>query len=302
MMKDLDPTIQLVASGSATHFLPSYMEWDRVILEGLGDHVDYLSLHNYVGNHTDTMDFLACPQLIEKQILEIDAVCRYVQGRRKSPKRAMLCFDEWNVWYRTQTQQDCDGAGRLAPPLAEERFNLEDALVVAGILHAFVRHADVLKMANLAQVVNVIAPLLTRTDDLLVQSIYWPFRLFSRRREGHSLVTSVEGPSYTSPSHGPVPHVDASAILGGDLLHVFLTNRDDEAAEVRIALAGADVAELVDAEIVTGADPKDENDWDAPDRVRAQPFDRFKLVAAGAIAELPAFSFVAATFRLGASS
>jgi len=298
MIHDLDPTIQLVASGSATHLLPNYLEWDRLILERLHDHVDYLSLHNYVGNHTDTMDFLACPSLIERQILEVDSVCRYVQGRRNSPKRAMLAFDEWNVWYRTQGIEHTNGGGRFAPPLAEERFNLEDALVVAGILHAFLRHADIVKMANLAQVVNVIAPLLTRTDDVLVQSIYWPFQLFSKRREGHSLAVAVDGPSYASVSHGETNHVDASAILGEGLLHVFLTNRDEEATEVRVALAGADIAEVVDAEIVSGADPKDENDWEVRDRVRAQRFDAIKLTTEGVLAELPPFSFVAATFRL----
>ncbi len=299
MILDLDPSVQLIASGSASHLLPDYMEWDRLILERLGNRVDFLSVHNYVGNRTDTMDFLACPQLIEKQILEADAVCRYVQGRRKSSKRALIAFDEWNVWYKTMSAEHLNGAGRVAPPLIEERYNLEDALVVAGILHAFLRHANVVKIANLAQVVNVIAPLLTTRDDVLVQSIYWPFRLFSKRREGHSLRTFVDGPSYAATTYGETTHIDASAILGEDRLHLFLTNRDEVGAEVRIALSGATLGALADAEIVTGSDPKDENDWDARERVTATRFDAVTANGSKATFQLPPWSFVAASFGVG---
>ena len=299
MIKLVDPSVELIASGSATHWLPSYLEWDRVVLEKLGDDADYLSLHNYVGNHADdTMDFLASPQTIERQIEEIDAVCRYVQGRLRSKKRAYLVFDEWNVWYRTLNAESANGNRKFAPPLIEERYNLEDALVVAGFLHTFIRHADILKMANLAQIVNVIAPILTRTDDLLVQSIYWPFAMFSKRRDGVSLSLSVDGPSYESATHGPVQHVDASAILGEGLLHVFLTNRDEQAAEVSIHLADTSVTERVDAEILHGPDPKASNDWDKPDVVRAVAFDDCKIENGRISFELPAMSFVAATFRL----
>ncbi len=298
LIKDLDRSIELVACGSSTTLLPSYLEWDRVVLERLGDHADYLSLHNYVGNRTDTMDFLAVTGAIDRQIEGADALCRFVQTRRRSPKRAHLSFDEWNVWYKTFSGEHMNGAGRLAPPLIEERYNLEDALVVAGFLHSFVRHADVLKIANLAQIVNVIAPILTRTDGLLVQSIYWPFALFSRRRDGISLAPSVEGPTYDSPSYGTTSHVDASAILAGPRLHVFVTNRDEEAAEIRVRLADGKVGGVIDAEIVTASDPKAENDWEAPDVVRAEPFDEHHVQGDDAVLRLPPMSFAAVSLRL----
>jgi len=300
LIKDLDPTIQLVASGSATTWLPSYLEWDRVVLEKLGDAADYLSLHNYVGNYADdTMDFLASPQSIERQISEVDSVCRYVQGKLRSKKRAFLAFDEWNVWYRTLNAEHTNGHGQFAPPLIEEQYNLEDALVVAGFLHAFVRNADVLKIANLAQIVNVIAPILTRRDDLLVQSIYWPFEMFSKRREGISLRPVVDGPSYESASHGLTQHVDASAILGDGQLHVFLTNRDDEATEVAVQLSDVSAVEAISAEILTGHDAKASNDWEARDVIRALPFEDLKIAGQTVTFELPPMSFVAATLRLG---
>lgn len=297
LLKDLDRSVELVVCGSSTTFLPSYLEWDRVVLEHLGGLADYLSLHNYVGNRTDTMDFLAVPRSIDLQIEAADAVCRFVQAKRRSRKRAYLSFDEWNVWYKTFHGENLNGAGRFAPPLIEEVYNLEDALVVAGFLHSFVRHADVVKVANLAQIVNVIAPILTRTDGLLVQSIYWPFAMFSKRREGTSLTVAVEGPSYDSPSYGTVTHVDASAILADERLSVFLTNRDEQPTEISIRVADAAVSGCMDAELLTGPDPKTANDWDAPERIRAQPLD---VVVSGGTAtvRLPPMSFAAGTFAI----
>ncbi|MCX5738777.1 MAG: hypothetical protein NTZ61_09830 [Proteobacteria bacterium] len=185
LMKDTDRTIETVACGSSAIFMPTYAEWDRQVLEHLGDAADYLSLHRYVDNRADdTPEFLALGRSIDRQIEDIDAICRGVQARRKSKKRAWLCFDEWNVWYKNMQM---NGEGKFAPHLIEEIYNLEDALVVAGFLNSFVRHADVVRIANLAQVVNVIAPLVTRGDELLVQSIYHAFRMFSTRRDGVSL-------------------------------------------------------------------------------------------------------------------
>jgi alpha-N-arabinofuranosidase len=109
MMRDVDKTIELVACGSCTISLPTYLEWDRQVLEYLGDAADYVSLHRYVGNReNDTRNYLATGSAIDRQIEEMDAVCRFVQARRRSPKRAYLCFDEWNVWYKNQRK---DGEG-----------------------------------------------------------------------------------------------------------------------------------------------------------------------------------------------
>ena len=194
LMRAIDPTIETVVCGSSTPDLPSYLEWDRTVLERLGDRADYLSVHRYVNNLADdTPEFLASGHSVDLQIEQADAVCRYAQARSRSTKRPYICFDEWNVWYK---DFEIDGHEKFAPHLIEEIYNLEDALVVAGFLNSFIRHADVVKIANLAQVVNVIAPLVTQGDDLLVQSIYHPFQMVSRRRHGVSLRTVIDGPTY----------------------------------------------------------------------------------------------------------
>jgi alpha-N-arabinofuranosidase len=175
MMKDTDRSVELVACGTCGTGMPTYMEWDRQVLEHLGDSADYVSLHRYVGDATrDTEDYLAVSGSIDRQIEDMDAACRFVQAKRRSAKRAYLCFDEWNVWYKNG---ETDGRGKFAPHLVEEVYDLQDALVVAEFLNSFLRHADSVKIANLAQIVNVIAPLQTQGDRLLVQSTFHPFAM-----------------------------------------------------------------------------------------------------------------------------
>ncbi|MCW8130109.1 MAG: alpha-N-arabinofuranosidase [Planctomycetota bacterium] len=297
MMKDVDKSIELVACGSCGIGMDSYMKWDRAVLEYLGDAADFISLHRYVGNpKNETLDYLAVGAGIDRQIEEMDAACRFVQAQRKSKKRAYLCFDEWNVWYK---DQQMDGAGKFAPHLVEEVYNLEDALVVAGFLHSFVRHADAVKIANLAQIVNVIAPVLTRGDEMLVQSIFYPFEMMSKRRNGVSLRAAVRGPAYESKSHGTTPYVEASAILDGARLHVFLTNRHlTESAEVAVEGAGLSIRGLESAEVLTGGDAKAANSYDAPETVVARTFSNVSVAGGGAKAVLPPLAFAAITFEL----
>jgi alpha-N-arabinofuranosidase len=300
MMKDTDPSLELVACGSCTINLPTYMEWDRQILEYIGDLADYVSLHRYVGNHhDDTPDYLAITNSIDQQIEEMDAVCRYVQGKTRSQKRAYLCFDEWNVWYRTHSREYMDGQGKFAPHLIEEPYNLEDALVVAGFLNSFIRHADGLKIANIAQIVNVIAPILTDGDQMLIQSIYYPLAMYTKRRTGMALHPVVQGPAYEGKTNGQVNVIDTSAILDANRLHVFATNRNmEETATVHIELADQTIVALDSAEILSGPEPKALNSFEQPDLIRARPFRAVSIADGLATATLPPLSVAAMTFQL----
>jgi alpha-N-arabinofuranosidase len=295
MMRGVDESIELVACGSCGIGMPTYMEWDRQVLDYLGDLADYVSLHRYVGNRDDdTPDFLAITNSIDQQIEEMDAVCRFVQAKQRSEKRAYLCFDEWNVWYKNMQM---DGEGKLAPHLIEEVYNLEDALVVAGFLHSFIRHADVVKIANIAQIVNVIAPIQTRGDEMLIQSIFYPLAMFSRRRHGVSLQPIVDGPSYEGKTNGKVHYIDASAILE-DKLHVFVTNRSvEEAAVVQVNLADRPIASLESGELLTGPDAKAVNSFEQPDVIGARPFANVRIADGRASMQLPPLSVAALTFH-----
>jgi alpha-N-arabinofuranosidase len=300
MMKDTDASIETIACGSSTMSGDTYMEWDLMVLEYIGSYADYISLHRYVGNpNNDTADYLAETNTIDQRIEHMDAVCRIVQAKTRSKKRHYLCFDEWNVWYRATGQSDTNGSGKFAPALLEEHYNLEDALVVAGFLNSFIRHADSLKIANIAQIVNVIAPILTRGDQILRQSIYYPFAMFSSRRDGVAIQPAVFGPGYESPSYGEVNYIDASAILGDRVFHTFLINRNQsQTAEVEIDPAGKKIESILSAEVIYGSNPKDSNTFQDPNRIISRPLKNGVVSDGKARLYLPPLSFCAVTFKI----
>ncbi len=283
IMKYTDPSIELVACGSTLMRMETYMEWDRTVLEYLGDLADYISLHQYIKDrkNEDVTDYLAVMSSIDRHIEEMDAACRFVKAKQRSKKRPYLCFDEWNVGKKGF-------------------YTLENALVTAGFLQSFIRHADVLKVACIAQIVNVLPPVLTRKDDMLVQSIFYPFQMMSKRREGVSLETIVDGPSYESSDYGTVNYVDASAIFNSGALKVFLTNRSsDQAAPVSIKLANSEIASLESAEILTHSNPTAANTFENKNVLAAESFDGIRIKDGRADCSLPPLSFVAATLNTG---
>lgn len=303
MMKGVDRSIATIACGSSGITIPTYLEWDRTVLEYLGEYADYVSLHRYVGNReNDTASYLGVTNSVDQQIEDVDAACRYVAARKKLDRRPYLCFDEWNVWYKTFELGKMNGAGKFAPPIIEEVYNLEDALVVAGFLMSFIRHADVVKIANIAQLVNVIAPLLTRANDLLKQSIFYAFKMLSSRKGGTSLQSTVEGPGYETQKYGSVNYLDRAITLDGSTLQLFLTNRsgtDELHVHVDTDLKLESVSS---AEILHHADAKAQNTFENPSVVVSKPFDDIELAPGGPLLRLPPLSLVAATIAVTPTS
>lgn len=300
MMKDCDRRVRTVACGSSAPEMPTFLEWDRKVLEQLGGLADYISLHRYVGNPEDSAeDYLAIGNSIDAQIAAVDSCARFVAARRRRTKRAYLCFDEWNVWYKARTPEDMNGRGLQAPHLIEEIYNLEDALVVAAFLMSFIRHADVVKIANIAQIVNIIAPLITRGDDLLVQSIYYAFQMISTRKTGISLQVAHDGPSYVSQAYGEASEIDHAAILdeSGGRLHVFAMNRNvQKPSELTVEFAGSDLS--VESAELLHSTLKAVNTFEDKNQVASIAFDGWQTDGS-AKTELPPHSFLATTFRLG---
>ena len=297
MMKLVDSSIELVVSGTSVPDNSTYLEWDRQVLEAVGGLANYLSTHRYVDNwDADTAAYLTSGAAIDRQIGEIDAVCRYVAGRRRRVKRPFIAFDEWNVWYRTRELEYMWGKGEFPAHLVEEVFDLQDALVCAQFLMSFIRHADVVKVANMAQIVNVIAPVLTKGDEILRQTIFEALAMFVGRRQGVSLRLGYDGPTVPAPEIGMVPTVDGAAILGDGLLHVYGVNRSvDERMDLTIELNGSDL-KPVSAEVLHHDDPTIANTWEQPNLVRRSsielPAGRRPTIG------LAPHSFVAATFAV----
>lgn len=299
MMKMVDPDVELVLCGSCATELPTYLEWDRKVLEHCKNDVEYISLHRYVGNWKDnTSNYLAVTNSIDQQIEAMDTVCKSVANAKRLKKRAFLSFDEWNVWYRVRDGIHNDGQGQFAPHLLEEEYNLEDALIAAGFLNSFIRHADSVKIANIAQIVNVIAPLLTRGDNLIYQSIFYPIEMMAKRRDGVSLQVQVDGPTYQSEDFGTAHYLDSSAILNGNQLSVFLVNRDlENSHEVTVRVADKNTIAVLNGEVVTGTDPKAANTFANPNVVVAKNHEA-SVNGCCATIKLPPMSFYAGTFEL----
>ncbi len=301
VMKTVDPDVELVACGSSSPAMSTYGDWDRKVLEDVGDVAEYISLHRYVGNlNDDTPDYLAITNSIDRQIEVMDACCRFIQAQRRSEKRTYLCFDEWNVWYKNKQM---DGGWQQAPHLVEEIYNLEDALVVAGFLNSFIRHADVVKLANIAQIVNVIAPILTHGDEMLLQSIFYSFEMFSKRRHGTSLRPIIEGPMYEGKTNGQVCLIDSSAIIDDERLYFFATNRhSDKKTRVQLRLLDKDIVALESGDLLTGPNAKASNTFEQPNLVKSISINEsdlnVKMNRGGFSIELPPLSVAALTLHL----
>ncbi|HVZ34708.1 MAG TPA: alpha-L-arabinofuranosidase C-terminal domain-containing protein, partial [Polyangiaceae bacterium] len=287
LMKQLDPRIQTVAAGSSGRGMPTYLEWDREVLETCWDTVDFISAHRYSDNaRKDSAWFLAEGVEIDRVLADYAGLIGYVRGRKRSDKQVYLAFDEWNVWYRARAGEHVQGGWREAPPLLEERYNLEDALVCAQYLAAFLRRADLVKIACLAQVVNVIAPLSTRPDGLLLQTIFHAFALFAEQARGLSLTPLLESPEYHAGARGLVPVLDAAASFDEESgsVAVFLINRDrEQPLAVDIGLEDRGVSGPAGVQLLCGGPVAQENTWELPHAVRprvgsAQPNGAFQRV------------------------
>jgi alpha-N-arabinofuranosidase len=303
----IDPDVKLIACGSSNTIMPTYLTWDREVLEECYDLVDGISLHNYYGNEPEltggkTERFLANNLDMERQIQEITAVCDYVQGLYRSPKRLWLSFDEWNVWYRARSAEHLDGKGAYAPKLLEEVYNLEDALLTGGFLNTLMRQSDRVHLACIAQIVNVIAPLVTNEKGVLRQSIYYPYAMALKYASGRMLDIEVQSETYPIRGTGlradfarneEVPFIDvvASYDKSAGRIAVFALNRD-LANERELALTFEDVTprSVVAAETVTGADLKAFNTFEEPGKVVSTKLDG--VTAGGKMTiKLPARSY-----------
>jgi len=270
LMKGLDSSIQTVACGSSSRTMGTYLEWDRKVLEYCWETVDFISAHRYTNNdRDDSAWFLAEGIEIDRILSDYAGLIAYVRGVRKSEKNVYLSFDEWNVWYKNRIG---DGQWQEAPHLLEEVYNFEDALVCAQYLSSFIRRADVVKMACIAQVVNVIAPILTRPDGVLIQSIYHPIAMFCKHAAGKvSLTPVISSPTYKAGERGDVPALDVSAVYDPqtESATLFLVNRSsDSPIVVEADIADRKFIRSLDTEVLGGFGLKDANTWERPNIIQ----------------------------------
>jgi alpha-L-arabinofuranosidase len=265
VMRWTDPTIRLIASGTSD-WEGDPVERVQLLVEEAGDLIDYISIHWYVGDRDgDPAAYLATSELIEARLRAYEGLMRGLTLGRELRPPIPIAVDEWNVWYRAT-----GGPTEPSPTPLEEVYDLQDALVVAMHLNAFIRHASTVRMANLAQLVNVIAPILTSPDGLVLQTIFHPFELFSRTTGSVALDAWWDGDTFTGGAYGAVRTLDVSASLAADRrrLSVHVVNRHlTEPLETVIDLDGATFAGRVDVSTVTGPALSTTNTFAQPDRI-----------------------------------
>ena len=258
LMRWTDPNIKLIAAGSS-HFAQGidWIGWNRTVLEHLKRHVDYLAIHLYVGNRdNDYGEFLASSLDLDERTRTTEGVIRAALSGEPNPRKIYIAWDEYNVWYRAR------GAAQRGRRILEERYNLEDALVIATLLNSFVNHAHIVKMANMAQLVNVIAPIFTNEKGLFLQTIYYPLELFANNTKGKSLQLFVDGPAYKSKRYDKVPYLDCSASIDDSALVLNVVNRHrDQPIDAEVELQDKQFASELSVAEVNGPDIKAENDF-----------------------------------------
>jgi alpha-N-arabinofuranosidase len=254
-MRRADESIQLIASGSS-NFGPEsdWVGWNRTVLDRLKSEIDYISLHTYIGNRDNNFEkFLAASRDIEDRIAVVEGQIKAARVGNPAARPIHIAFDEWNVWYRTMVSGEF-AIGRTG---LEEKYNFEDALAMGMFFNSFFRHADVVKMANLAQLVNVIAPIFTNKQGLYLQTIYFPLAEYARQRGNQSLDVWVQSPEYKPDGGRALSYLDVSSTYDAKTRRVFLnvlnrSEKQDIAAQISTvsgAVNSASVWELNHADL-----------------------------------------------------
>ncbi|MGN1444159.1 MAG: alpha-N-arabinofuranosidase [Acutalibacteraceae bacterium] len=265
LMKWVDPSIETVLCGSSNRRTKTFGDWEATTLDLAYDNVDYVSLHQYYDNKTgDTASFLAKSMELDDFIYSIICTCDFVKAKKRTKKQINLSFDEWNVWYHSN--DDYVEKWSTAPHQLEDIYNFEDALVVACMLITLLRHADRVKIACLAQLVNVIAPIMTENGGRAFrQTIFYPFKLMSKYARGAALKPIVESPKYDCKEFSDVPYLETILTYDeeSDEVVFFGVNRSmDENMLLELKLLGFDGYKAVSFESMDGYGVLEENSFD----------------------------------------
>lgn len=200
-MRAVDPDLKLVASGSS-NYGADWIGWNRTVLQTLRSTIDYIAIHTYISNRENDFErYLGrWSQTVDHYVEVTAGLIRQVQSGQQNPRPIAIAYDEWNVWYRAGSKEGL-----------EEIYNFEDALAMGMFFNVFFRHADVVKMANLAQMVNVIAPIMTNREGLFLQPTYFPIVEYGKQRGNTAIDVWVSSPTYAVSNRPPLQYLDVSA-------------------------------------------------------------------------------------------
>jgi alpha-L-arabinofuranosidase len=265
VMRWADPDIKIIANGVSNWDAGDFVERVQLLLEGAANLIDYIAIHWYVENEAnDFARFMALSELFDARLSAFEGLVKAYQVQRKVNRPIHLAVDEWNVWHRAEIETGGHNA---------VIYTLEDALVVAMQLNAFIRHAASVKMANIAQIVNVLAPINTRRDGMVLQTIFYPFELYSHWAGAKVVDSFFTGDTFSGGDHSGLPVLDSVATLSADgrQLVIFVVNRaENSALETTLSLAQGQFTGTIQAHVVNGSGIKSRNTFDNPGQVVAR--------------------------------
>jgi len=302
LMKWMDPSIELVACGSSYLGMPTFGRWEMTVLDEAYDQIDYLSLHTYYGNRDgDSATFLGRSVQMDQFIRDVIAICDAMKAVKRSGKTIHLSFDEWNVWYHSNEADNKLEKWTKAPHQLEDIYNFEDALLVGCMLITLLKHADRVKIACLAQLVNVIAPIMTENGgSAYAQTIFYPFAHASRYGRGLVLDGIMESPAYSTTEIRDIPYVESVAVVNEENgeLTVFAVNRSmEEDAQLDISLSGLEGYGFCEHIVLEHADLKAENTFANPNNVVPHSGGNTAECEEGFVSTLPRQSWNVIRFR-----
>lgn len=302
MMKRIDPDIQAVITGSSGPYLPTYPEWDRTVLELTYDLADYISLHRYYGydkEKTTSHDFLHSYLDMDAFINAVVATADYVKAQHRSEKTMMLSFDEWNIWH---DHEPIDPSHEWATirPILEGLFTVRDALLFSGMMMTLINHADRVKMACLAQLINVIAPIVTKPNgDMLKQTIYYPYLAGCKYAKGNALKCRVSGEK-TKTAFGDADLLYTASAYNKESgeLNIFVLNSNEEDISMELSLRQFGELKPIRHLSFGSKNLDDKNTFENPDNVAfvENPVEEIEPQKEICI---PAYSFHLISYKIG---
>ena len=191
--------LKLIVTGSSSHEMKTFPEWDRIVLEHTYKQIDYLSMHRYYEYDEESdhplEDFLGAADDMSEYIKTLKATIEYVRAKVRSKKQVHISFDEWNIW--TQSAERTEPLWKRAPHLLEDVYTFRDMLVFAGLMNTLLNNCDIVHVACLAQLVNVIAPIMTEKGGRAFrQTIFYPFKYLSNIARGETVRTFSDSDTF----------------------------------------------------------------------------------------------------------
>lgn len=301
-MRLFDDNISLIACGSSNENMPTFPDWEREVLENTYDSVDYISLHRYWDNDDkDTSSYLSSSIGLQKYISDIESTINFVKSKKRSKKNIKICFDEYQPWYHTKYTVDKDYLSnnvnwKRAYPLIEDQYNLLDCLLVATVINTFINNSHIVKIACMAQLVNVIPAISTeKNGKSWKQSVYYPLYFASLFGRGEALQLKINSPKYSTKIADDVDYIDSSAVINqeNNTLSFFIVNRcETENIKLIFDLHNFSIDKIIDQQIINNQNIYITNTKDKPNNIIPKNTSAVTFKNDELIADIPPLSYL----------